>query len=710
MKKLLGIIVLSLFWCGNVYAAEPIVVRKDADSITFKHNPLGIFKRHKYAAKHCAQHAKFAYLFYGDKSNKQVIYHCSIENLTISPTSGKKRIWSNKNKKNSAAYKEVIKKQKELTKELEREKAEEKKRLEEEKKLAKQAEKERLAKIKKEKELAKQAEKERLAKIKKEKEFELAENKFGKECEGSLYRKRFKKGTNEYNNCVLDLAEDEKKAKQAELERKKLKIILVKNKVVNSELLPNVKNNTEDNHLIVDEFKQEKFDEFEKHKYINLLFVIQKDFETSSNITNERQIQSQYLAGVRQERNLEYDNLERRAQALSHQMNILGSRYNTAVARIPPAKSCSGTDIKTWGELVGCLAHGSSEKNYARSIGKQLRAVQEEQRNLYDQLATVPPYIDKNVYQAYSFTEYDIEALKEAKYEVLQMKENKFYKNLIAIKEQKKFLSADNIKNDDKDYSSLIAKYKDRNEIVSWQKKRMKDLKITSIQSEIEKQFNNNEVIDKRELLANLNIKSGSGSSWSKTRKKFTKKKKAKIVDDIRFNSVVVITTESGLGSGFFVDSNKILTNYHVVENSNLISIKDKKGKTSSAVLLKKDLNRDLALLQTNMTGQPVQFITESLSVGMEVQALGHPRGLNFSLTGGVVSSVRKMSSTYSATGDANVLFIQTDAAINKGNSGGPLFHKNYVVGVNTQGLAKDETEGLNFAVHVDEVQKFLRN
>ena len=238
----------------------------------------------------------------------------------------------------------------------------------------------------------------------------------------------------------------------------------------------------------------------------------------------------------------------------------------------------------------------------------------------------------------------------------------------------------------------------------------MKDLKITSIQSEIEKQFNNNEVIDKRELLANLNIKSGSGSSWSKTRKKFTKKKKAKIVDDIRFNSVVVITTESGLGSGFFVDSNKILTNYHVVENSNLISIKDKKGKTSSAVLLKKDLNRDLALLQTNMTGQPVQFITESLSVGMEVQALGHPRGLNFSLTGGVVSSVRKMSSTYSATGDANVLFIQTDAAINKGNSGGPLFHKNYVVGVNTQGLAKDETEGLNFAVHVDEVQKFLRN
>ena len=98
------------------------------------------------------------------------------------------------------------------------------------------------------------------------------------------------------------------------------------------------------------------------------------------------------------------------------------------------------------------------------------------------------------------------------------------------------------------------------------------------------------------------------------------------------------------------------------------------------------------------------------LFVGMEVQALGHPRNLKFSLTGGIVSGVRKMSSIYSATNDANILFIQTDAAINKGNSGGTLFHKNYVVGVNTQGLAKDETEGLNFAVHVDEIQKFLRN
>ena len=54
------------------------------------------------------------------------------------------------------------------------------------------------------------------------------------------------------------------------------------------------------------------------------------------------------------------------------------------------------------------------------------------------------------------------------------------------------------------------------------------------------------------------------------------------------------------------------------------------------------------------------------------------------------------------------VLFIQTDAAINQGNSGGPLFYKDKVVGVNTQGLNKEISEGMNFAVHFSEVQKFL--
>lgn len=92
----------------------------------------------------------------------------------------------------------------------------------------------------------------------------------------------------------------------------------------------------------------------------------------------------------------------------------------------------------------------------------------------------------------------------------------------------------------------------------------------------------------------------------------------------------------------------------------------------------------------------------------MKVEAIGHPKGLDYSLTSGVISSVRMYASTYNVTRNANTKFIQTDVAINPGNSGGPLFHNQWVVGVNTQGLRKSETEGLNFSVHLDELLDFI--
>ena len=110
MTKAIAIIILGLLLSVNAYAVEPIVVRKDADSITFKHKSgLGVFKRNKYAAKHCAQYTKFAHLFYGDKNNGEVIYHCSAEFLSISPTSGKGGMWSNSSDKKLEVYKKIKK-------------------------------------------------------------------------------------------------------------------------------------------------------------------------------------------------------------------------------------------------------------------------------------------------------------------------------------------------------------------------------------------------------------------------------------------------------------------------------------------------------------------------------------------------------------------------------------------------------------------------
>ena len=180
-------------------------------------------------------------------------------------------------------------------------------------------------------------------------------------------------------------------------------------------------------------------------------------------------------------------------------------------------------------------------------------------------------------------------------------------------------------------------------------------------------------------------------------------------ITDERFQSVVIVRTESGLGSGFYISSDEIITNYHVIEKSRNINVIDQNNNRSSAIVLKKDLKRDLALLKTNSNGKPVQFFSGAIKQGSKVDALGHPKGRKFSISQGIVSAIRKEGSVYNATGSDNVLFIQTDAAINKGNSGGPLFLGNKVVGVNTQGLSKQKSEGMNFAVHYSEVLDFLK-
>lgn len=90
------------------------------------------------------------------------------------------------------------------------------------------------------------------------------------------------------------------------------------------------------------------------------------------------------------------------------------------------------------------------------------------------------------------------------------------------------------------------------------------------------------------------------------------------------------------------------------------------------------------------------------------MEAIGHPRGKEFTITRGIVSAIRKTFSINLPRGAGDeVLYIQTDTPINPGNSGGPLFLGDRVIGVNTWG--ERQSEGLNFSVHYSEVLAFLR-
>jgi serine protease Do len=157
-----------------------------------------------------------------------------------------------------------------------------------------------------------------------------------------------------------------------------------------------------------------------------------------------------------------------------------------------------------------------------------------------------------------------------------------------------------------------------------------------------------------------------------------------------------------GQGSGFIVSSDGlILTNAHVVRDAREVMVKLADRRELKAKVLGADPATDIAVLRVQATGLPtVRFgDPKTLQVGDYVLAIGAPFGFDQSATAGIVSAKGR-----SLPGDAYVPFIQTDAAVNPGNSGGPLFDAaGNVVGINAQIYTRSGGyEGLAFAIPID--------
>jgi putative serine protease PepD len=167
---------------------------------------------------------------------------------------------------------------------------------------------------------------------------------------------------------------------------------------------------------------------------------------------------------------------------------------------------------------------------------------------------------------------------------------------------------------------------------------------------------------------------------------------------------VVEIAAGQGQGSGFVYDGDgHIVTNQHVVEGAASVSVKFWNGKTYDAQVVGTDPSTDLAVLKVNAPASelfPLSLGDSSkLAVGDAVVAIGSPFGLEGTVTSGIVSALhREMTSPNHFAIDNS---IQTDAAINHGNSGGPLLNaQGKVVGVNSQIESNSGgNEGVGFAI-----------
>lgn len=170
------------------------------------------------------------------------------------------------------------------------------------------------------------------------------------------------------------------------------------------------------------------------------------------------------------------------------------------------------------------------------------------------------------------------------------------------------------------------------------------------------------------------------------------------------------------VGSGFIVDkSGYILTNQHVIDDAARITVKLDSGEEFAAKVIGTDDETDLAVLKID-AGRDLPFVklgnSEQARVGEWVLAMGSPFGLTRTVTAGIVSQTNRET----PQGTAFQKFIQTDAAINKGNSGGPLVNMNgEVIGVNSQiATSTGDYNGVGFALPSNEAgnvyQQIVKN
>ncbi len=166
---------------------------------------------------------------------------------------------------------------------------------------------------------------------------------------------------------------------------------------------------------------------------------------------------------------------------------------------------------------------------------------------------------------------------------------------------------------------------------------------------------------------------------------------------------------EQGTGSGFILTADgHIVTNAHVVDGADLVTITLKDGREFQGQVVGIDPITDIAAIKIEATDLPTVTLGSSSNLipGQWAIAIGNPLGLDNTVTAGIISAMGRSSSQVGIP-DRRVQFIQTDAAINPGNSGGPLLNdRGEVIGINT--AIRADAQGLGFAIPIETARRVV--
>jgi S1-C subfamily serine protease len=344
-------------------------------------------------------------------------------------------------------------------------------------------------------------------------------------------------------------------------------------------------------------------------------------------------------------------------------------------------------------------------------------------------LSNTSQTLSQPVYSEYKYQLVDISASKVARvdYYVIDVKKKQVRSSYFEIKDHEKFRVSYNVEQNDPNRSSILSNSQKEDDVTAWEKKplniKLSDLfdpknlasaevkPFTTVEAFIKPLSSRKYAVASPEYGKGTDpktvVKGGEPKSLGKRMETKPSALDSGTIADERFDSVVIIKNAKSMGTGFYVTPDLIITAYHVVDKANLVEITFYDGTKTFGKVINHDVRLDLALIKAQVAGKPAKIHAGAIKLGETVEAIGHPKGFEFTITRGVVSALRKQSSA-AIKSSALVEFVQTDTPISPGNSGGPLFLRDAVIGVNDWVRVDKASQNLNFSVSFNEIRGYL--
>lgn len=383
--------------------------------------------------------------------------------------------------------------------------------------------------------------------------------------------------------------------------------------------------------------------------------------------------------------------------------HIAQNELNAALMRLQAANMGKVGADNQYCDGMACLG-----KAFAQiAANGRLKSATTDHQDSMDNLAGIPMRIDEPIYRNYEFSKITMKTSKIAtvNYYVIDRLGKVYFKDSFDVQDKKEFVVAYKLEKRDRFRDMNLEGTQTEKDVSDFEAQPV-TVKLSSILEQFTAKSAKHQPLPSLESIRTEVLKDKNTALAAYRNRTYDIKPKQ---TDDRFNRVVVVLNPQGsLGTGFYIRDDLILTNFHVVDGAKFVEMKLYNGQETFGKVIAKDVRLDLAVVRVQHRGIPVQFYRKrSLRQGSPVDIIGHPNRLLFSITRGIISAERRAPSLH-MNGGKPVHVIQTDAAINGGNSGGPMFLGNEVIGVNTFKRVGVAIEGLNFAVHYSEVFEFL--